>query len=250
MLGKFQTNCLETRFGQYRQLTGGNSDESLRQIYEYEKKIRLLSVLNLQINGKEVSLTNLAINWDEFIKDTSSESKDIPILISFEEWKNAMQYLPVITYIAGYCGFSTSKNLNCEECSERLTSTVGEIQAIENELISKMTRGGLLYPSSDIVQMVMINCIVVNKLSKIAELHFSMSQHQLVFDTTMCAIASEELNSFIFKESCKNNHGSLRLAKLILWASTNTLLNYLCFKYNDKLVQEKRTKRRKLQTVL
>ena len=124
------------------------------------------------------------MNWDEFIKDTSSESKDIPILISFEEWENVMQYLRVIAYIAGYCVFSASKKLKCEECRKRLTS-----------------------------------------------------------------IEAEELNLFIFKESCKNNYDSLRLAKSILWASTNTLLNNLCFKYNDKLVQEKRTKRRKLQTV-
>ena len=154
----------------------------MRQIYGCEKKIRLLSVLNLQINGKKVSLTNFAINWDEFIKYTSSESKDKPILISFEEWENAMQYLPVITYIAGYYGFSASKKLKCEECRERLTSTVGEIQAIENELISKLTRGGLLYPSSDIVQMVMINYIVVDKLSELVEFHFSVSPRQLIFD--------------------------------------------------------------------
>ena len=61
----------------------------------------------------------------------------------------------------------------------------------------------------------------------------------------MCAIEAEELNSFIFKESCKNNHDSLRLAKLILLASTNTLLNNLCFKYNDNLVQEKCTQQKK-----
>ena len=221
LLGKFQTCCLEARVGQYRQLARGNYDVSLRQIYECEKKIHLLSVLNLQINGKEVSLTNFAINWDEFIKNTSSESKDIPILILFEEWENVMQYHPVITYIAGYCAFSASKKLKCEECREQLTSTVGEIQAIEDDLISKVTRGGLFYPSSDIVQMVMINYIVVDKLSELAEFHFSMSQRQLIFDTTMRAIEAEELNSFIFKESCKNNHDSLRLAKFILWASTN-----------------------------
>ena len=83
----------------------------------------------------------------------------------------------------------------------------------------------------------------------VLEFHLSLSQRQLIFDTAMCAIEAKELNSFIFKESCKNNHDSMRLAKLVLWASTNTLLNNLCFKYNEKFVQEKRTKRRKLQTV-
>ena len=50
LFGKFQTFCLEARFGQYLQISGENYDVSLRQIYECKKKIRLLSVLNLEIN--------------------------------------------------------------------------------------------------------------------------------------------------------------------------------------------------------
>ena len=38
LLGKFQTDCLEARFGQYRQLAGGKYDVSLRQVFECEKK--------------------------------------------------------------------------------------------------------------------------------------------------------------------------------------------------------------------
>ena len=36
--GKFQTDHLESRFGQYRQLAGGNYNISVRQMYECEKK--------------------------------------------------------------------------------------------------------------------------------------------------------------------------------------------------------------------
>ena len=38
LLGKFQTDCSEARFGQYRQLAGGQHNVSLRQIYECKKK--------------------------------------------------------------------------------------------------------------------------------------------------------------------------------------------------------------------
>ena len=72
LLGKFQTDCLEARFGQYRQLAGGNYDVSLRQIYECVKKIRLMSVLNLKLKGKEVNLTNFSIDWEEY-----SENKNL-----------------------------------------------------------------------------------------------------------------------------------------------------------------------------
>lgn len=42
---KFQTDKLESRFGQYRQLAGGNYNISMRQIFECEEKIRIMSVL-------------------------------------------------------------------------------------------------------------------------------------------------------------------------------------------------------------
>ena len=189
------------------------------------------------------------MDWEEYSSDTSAQLGDIPVQISFEEWSFAMDYLPVITFISGYCCYSAIKKLRCEDCKDRITSNIGEVEAIENELISRMTRGGLLYPCSDIVQMVMINYIVVNKLSETAEFQSSLSQRQLVLETTLSTLDSEELNRFFFKESCNNNHEPTRVAKLVLWSSTNTLLNNLCFKNNDKLVQNKRSRKRKLQTV-
>ena len=50
--GKFQTDCMETKFGQFRQLAGGQHNVSLRQIYECEKKLRFLAVLKLKVSGK------------------------------------------------------------------------------------------------------------------------------------------------------------------------------------------------------
>ena len=64
-----------------------------------------------------------------------------------------------------------------------------------------MTRGGLLYPCSDIVQMVMVNYIIVNKLAETVEFQSATSQRQLVLDSTMSALESEELNSFFFLET-------------------------------------------------
>ena len=62
LLGKFQTYSLESRFGQYRQLAGGKYDVSLRQVYECEKKIRLLTVLKLKLNGVVIHLSDFSLN--------------------------------------------------------------------------------------------------------------------------------------------------------------------------------------------
>ena len=47
LLGKFQTDNLERRFGRYRQLSGCNYNISVLQVLENEKKIRIKSVLTL-----------------------------------------------------------------------------------------------------------------------------------------------------------------------------------------------------------
>ena len=58
ILGKFQTDSLEARFDQYRQLSGGECNISLRQIYESDKKLLLLSTLKLKLKDKEITLAN------------------------------------------------------------------------------------------------------------------------------------------------------------------------------------------------
>ena len=67
------------------------------------------------------------------------------------------------------------KKLKCDECKERLTTNFGEVEAIDNELILRITSGGFLYPCSYLLQMVMVNNTVVNKIWETAEFQFSMS---------------------------------------------------------------------------
>jgi len=48
LTGKFQTDCLEFRFAQYRRLAGTNYHVSVREIMETEKKLKLMIVLSLK----------------------------------------------------------------------------------------------------------------------------------------------------------------------------------------------------------
>ena len=47
LTGKFQTDDLESRFGHYRQMSGGNRLVSIQEILETEKKIKINSMLKL-----------------------------------------------------------------------------------------------------------------------------------------------------------------------------------------------------------
>ncbi|GBM41418.1 hypothetical protein AVEN_129617-1 [Araneus ventricosus] len=46
LLGKFQTDSPEARFGQYRQMSGGNYNVSCLQMFESEKKLKIVDWIN------------------------------------------------------------------------------------------------------------------------------------------------------------------------------------------------------------
>ena len=74
LLGKFQTESLEARFGQYRQLAGGQYDDSLRQIFECEKNLssfcfKLKSLRKLSFLKYLRLISNLPLNVDFVLHD-------------------------------------------------------------------------------------------------------------------------------------------------------------------------------------
>ena len=100
LLGKFQTNSLEARFGQYRKLAGGKYDVSLRQVYECEKKLRLLSVLKLKLkNDVDICLSDFEFNWDQYETEIPSPSSPILVSVTEEDINSSRESMPVITYI-------------------------------------------------------------------------------------------------------------------------------------------------------
>lgn len=74
LLGKFQTDKLEARFGQYRQLSGCNYNVSLQQIRESEKKLKISSLLELHSAEKgKLSIRELC---ESFTPDSDISEND------------------------------------------------------------------------------------------------------------------------------------------------------------------------------
>ena len=70
LLGKFQTDNLEHRFSQYKQMSGGNYNASVRQVMESEQKLKLVSILHLKsAKCEEFSLLH-------FLADSDDEKQD------------------------------------------------------------------------------------------------------------------------------------------------------------------------------
>ncbi|MCP4492437.1 MAG: hypothetical protein GY820_34780, partial [Gammaproteobacteria bacterium] len=68
LLGSFQSDHLESRFGWYRQLSGANYYISVKQLIESERKIRALSLAifsTRSIKEMDKILEKVDENWDQ-----------------------------------------------------------------------------------------------------------------------------------------------------------------------------------------
>ncbi|KAH6936087.1 hypothetical protein HPB50_013099 [Hyalomma asiaticum] len=152
LLEKFQSDCLEDRFGRYRQLSGAQYHISIRQMHEAEHKLRLQKVLELP----ESDEIPLCASTDEF-RDALKQFK---IVVGEEDIGAKQHTLPATTYVAGYCAHAALKKLTCAFCKENLVVESKTLTIEADELITSITRDGLKFP-----QAVLMMNIVLEKLT-------------------------------------------------------------------------------------
>ena len=126
MPGKLQTDNLEHRFSNYRQMSGGNYNISVNQIFEAEKKIRVKSLLGLKsarYGEIKFSLENIEqLNGDEN-EEVFNEDETLSIFDDIE--CNLTQDIDEssVLFTAGYEAFKLSSSLDCDLCTLKV---VGE----------------------------------------------------------------------------------------------------------------------------
>ena len=101
----------------------------------------------------------------------------------------------MITYIAGYCCYTVTKKLSCLHCTERIVKTEGNVDNFQNELIKKTFQGRLLYPAVDVVHIVLISYIVINKICDTDEFKGSTCHRNYAMQ---CILSSLEDEEFLF----------------------------------------------------
>lgn len=117
LLGKFQTDLLERRFGRYRQLHGGNYYISVRQLLQSEKKIKVsAALLHDKLNFQALS---------EISDSVSRESQVEPLtvsVVSFDPDSLSSTDKNMIAYIGGYIVRSL-RGIPCANCVKMLSTS-------------------------------------------------------------------------------------------------------------------------------
>lgn len=238
LLGKFQTDCLEERFGKYRQLAGAQYHISIRQVYESERKLRLQNILELP--EMETATAAVAVNDDVL------DSFDIEV--AEDDYQKKAPNLHATTYVAGYCAHAAFKKLSCMSCKGNLMLE-DNIKLEGGELVQAMTRGGLKFPQPAITNAVLTAEIVLNKLRSeqhAAQFHALPNQKE-----ALLALTHDLITDSIDFDVCENGHTPRVVMHHVLSAAANTLLSNFCKRKNDQLVAEKaaKEKERKLKTL-
>ena len=160
LLGKLQTDNLERRFGEYRQLSGGNYNVSVQQILESEKKLRVSSFLSLHSSKLgHVAITDIrealtqneqSIDDDDDDDDeeTVDEFVDIPIDVKYSNFPCDEKAL---TYITGFVLHKFMLRDACLACASKFVQNKSLELSDDSQAfcsyISSLDRGGLKYPT-------------------------------------------------------------------------------------------------------
>jgi hypothetical protein len=259
--GKIQTDALEARFGKYRTMAGSHYLVTLRQIFEVESKLRMQNSISLTLPSNtfgEVEVDIEKIDNIEYDCSTDTDVSQFPVAefedcLFIETQKDKVEcILPVLTYISGYCARSAMTKIKCNECTPSLVLDkelcAKECEDGNSNLIKRMDRGGLKYPTPDVVNVILCSYNIMEKLiSKEYELKFlhCSDQRKILFELTFQIVTRKGF--FYDNVVCKKNHEDVVLKHLIV-ASTNILLNNYV-KLKNEHICKNQPKRRKLETV-
>lgn len=219
MLGVFQTDDLEQRFGKYRQMSGCNYNVSVQQIIESERKIKVTNLLKLKSRQVE------ALNVSEMINDinTASEnvhgSDDFLLPVDYDDFINYSDEieidsstLEIIIFLAGYVGFKVCVKCDCQFCKTLLltNSDLSYELPPETRYLNLLNRGGLKYPSDTSIYLgiqayktfqVLVsekfrNTFLISKQPKFAVKFLTLQTMQLNDSTIVCE-CGKTLNKLI-----------------------------------------------------
>ncbi|XP_077489629.1 uncharacterized protein LOC144100614 [Amblyomma americanum] len=249
LLGKFQTDSLEDRFGKYRQLAGSQYHVSIRQVYESETKLRLQNTLPTIASACGTN-SSFDEQWEYLRKQIETPHANCNVVVTRDALSKIQDIIPVLVYVAGYAVYATLKKLNCMKCRAALTVgktiTVSAAQKYYH-LVKDIDRGGLIFPALFAVNAVTHNYVVVEQVSKKAEFLRSPNQRRLVTELTLQLLADQESSDF---DTCEDGHTVELLLKHVLWNSTNILLKNFCRKLNDDVADANaKAKERKAATL-
>ena len=144
LTGFLQSDPLESRFGRFRQMSGGNFFISVKQIIQSEKKIRLSSILHH--SGISLDRINVSDDVSPHVEQCNSFTLDDLPSIQLKDSE-----LQIVYFVAGYCSKRVQSRVKCTECL-KLFICDSKLPVVDepNDFFSSLNRGGLRAPANEV----------------------------------------------------------------------------------------------------
>lgn len=267
LLGKFQTDQLEARFGKLRKKNGNNFFISVQDLYESEKKIKINNLLRLR-SGSRGDI-NLELGEDilldcNFLEHANPEFDNLDIVdavidksFNVDIDENSLQ---VLIYISGYASKKAAGMVNCDHCHGiLLTDQNLEVEISEDmSYINDLNRGGLKFPTEYSINIgIAAYQIFQILISEDFEAIFLTLENQKAF---LFKFICDRCDSDFIQNNCSCSFSIKKLNYKLVTVWCNVLLNNYSKQKNDQIQRSKGTKRsnnsyknvttrRKLQTL-
>ena len=163
LLGKFQTDNLEFRFSQYRQMSGSSFYVSVQQLLESEKKLKLMSVLRL------VSASKGALTLKDITEPVQEKQNELTALSNIEylDFLNVLpecdnvelsnEQMKALVFVSGYAVSKVLPQTDCDICKSDLKLDQKlQVEGTQDcfTYLSALDRGGLTFPSDVTVEII------------------------------------------------------------------------------------------------
>ncbi|KAG1673397.1 hypothetical protein GQR58_015608 [Nymphon striatum] len=137
LLGMFQSDPIESRFGWYRQLSGANYYVSAKQVIESEEKIKAISLMkftNFDLNSVSNSIDKEIISSDDIqlIEDALNEISD-----SYHCQINHND-VNIIYYVAAAIIKTELRQSRCEDCKKILVDSSTNLHSMNFDQFDKI----------------------------------------------------------------------------------------------------------------
>ena len=164
LLGKFQTDNVEARFGQYRMMCGTNYLVTVKEVLQAEKKLKVKSLLKLYSRAQGV--VKVKVFWKSSVTPEKCDSQFLAFPYAKITTKVSDDALSSLLYTSGYVARKALSHTDCNECKDLFGNkhNTMDLQVDPEHLIYTeiLDRGGLIYPSNLLFKVLQVAYNIFN----------------------------------------------------------------------------------------
>ena len=167
-MAKLQSDPVERRFSQYRQLNGGNFLVSLKEVKDSEKILLCQTLIKENVDffsDDSLLLVKDSIQLENLINDLEKINSEIHEASLFRESED------VVLVVAGYVAKKLKEKTTYSGCIMKLCGS--EIEC--DSYFAHLSRGGMTVPSASLAQFVSTSFAVLDTTDSLLQKHAAAS---------------------------------------------------------------------------